>query len=55
MSRKSFEALDRKITREYERKYGYSVKQAEAIGRATAGKIANAKHAKAKATKRRRR
>ena len=43
MSRAGFERLDSMITREYEHR-GYSAARAEAIGRATAGKVANIRH-----------
>lgn len=37
-----FKGLESRVTREYRRK-GYSPKRARAIGRATAGKVANLK------------
>ena len=43
MASEGFERLDRKIAREYEAR-GYSTRRAEAIGRATAGKVANIHH-----------
>lgn len=45
MSKASFEKLARKVEAEY-RKKGYSLKRAREIGQATAGKVANEKHAK---------
>ena len=43
MSRAGFDHLDSRIAREYESR-GYSAARAEAIGRATAGKVANIRH-----------
>lgn len=43
MASKGFKRLDRKITREYLDK-GFGRSRAEAIGRATAGKVANMRH-----------
>jgi hypothetical protein len=47
MTEKGFKKLDKKITREYEKK-GYSKKKAQYIGRATAGEVAREKRAKRK-------
>jgi len=47
MSKKGFERLDKRITKEYEKK-GYPKRKAEYIGRATAGKVAREKRARRK-------
>lgn len=52
MSEKSFEKLENHVTEEYEKK-GYSKKEAEYIGRATAGEVATEKHRKARLKRKR--
>lgn len=51
MSEKSFRKLENEVAVEYEKK-GYSKKDAEYIGKATAGKVAREKRAKRKKTRR---
>ena len=46
MSSRKFDDLEHQIEQEYERRYGYSAKRAQYIGRATAGKVYREKLAK---------